>query len=260
MKIVRSVSLVLLLIFFGPAERLFAQAATDLETPDTNGAPVTQKPGPSPTPTPKVGFAMNLVRDQKAIWTSPFHLKKDDLKWLVPLAAGTTALIATDRYTSGWVDHNGSLQPASHDVSYSGSAYAVAGTAAGFYVIGKAVHDERAAETGKLAAEALIDTTIVTEVLKLSTQRMRPNADDGRGLFFTHGNSFPSGHSSSVWSVSTVVACEYHDRPFIKYGAYILAAAVSMSRYSGRNHFLSEVLVGSSIGYGIGRFVYRTNH
>ena len=31
------------------------------------------------------------------------------------------------------------------------------------------------------------------------------------------------------------------------------AAAVSVSRYTGRNHFLSDVLVGSALGYGIGR-------
>ena len=35
---------------------------------------------------------------------------------------------------------------------------------------------------------------------------------------------------------------------------------MSVSRYTGRNHFLSDVLVGSAIGYGIGRYVYRQHH
>jgi hypothetical protein len=39
-----------------------------------------------------------------------------------------------------------------------------------------------------------------------------------------------------------------------------LATAVSISRYTGRNHFLSDVLVGSALGYGIGRYVYKTHH
>ena len=46
----------------------------------------------------------------------------------------------------------------------------------------------------------------------------------------------------------------------IKYGAFAIATAVSLSRYSGRNHFMSDVLVGSSIGFLIGRFVFKQHH
>jgi membrane-associated phospholipid phosphatase len=41
---------------------------------------------------------------------------------------------------------------------------------------------------------------------------------------------------------------------------YSLATAVSISRFTARKHFLSDVLVGSALGYGIGRYVYRKNH
>ena len=60
--------------------------------------------------------------------------------------------------------------------------------------------------------------------------------------------------------MATVVAYEYEDRPLVRYGAYAAAVAVSLSRYTGRNHFLSDALVGGAIGYGIGRFVYRAHH
>jgi len=43
-------------------------------------------------------------------------------------------------------------------------------------------------------------------------------------------------------------------------GAFALAAAISMSRFSGRNHFLGDVFAGSAIGFGIGRYVYATRH
>ena len=57
------------------------------------------------------------------------------------------------------------------------------------------------------------------------------------------------------------VAYEYgKNRPLVRLGAYGLASAVSLSRYTGRNHFLSDVLVGSALGYSIGRYVYRTHH
>ena len=56
------------------------------------------------------------------------------------------------------------------------------------------------------------------------------------------------------------MANEYHDHRLAQVGAYSLAAAVSVARYTGRNHFLSDVLIGSALGYGIGRYVYRTHH
>ena len=64
----------------------------------------------------------------------------------------------------------------------------------------------------------------------------------------------------AAWSLATVVANEYRDNRLVQISAYGLAAAVSVSRYTGRNHFLSDVLVGSAIGYGIGRYVYRQHH
>ncbi len=258
MRVSPRFALTIPVILFCSVIVLFSQSAETVVAATASAAIV--KMTPTPAPTPKIGFARNVALDQKAIWSSPFHIRKNDLKWLVPVAAVTTALIVSDRKTSAWVDRNGSLPHASRDVSYGGGIYADGGVVAGFYLMGHAVHDRRASETGKLAAEALIDTSIVTEILKLSTQRMRPNDGTGRGLFFKHGHSFPSGHAASAWAVATVVASEYKDRPLIKYGAFVLAAAISMSRYSGRNHFLSDVVVGSSIGYGIGRFVYRTHH
>ncbi|MGH9931960.1 MAG: phosphatase PAP2 family protein [Pyrinomonadaceae bacterium] len=58
-----------------------------------------------------------------------------------------------------------------------------------------------------------------------------------------------------------MIAREYgHHRPLVQVGAYGLATAVSLSRYTGRNHFLSDVLVGSAMGYGIGRYVYHKHH
>ena len=234
-------------------------------SPNTKPTPATvSTPAPQPSPSPSAylekHFFRNIIHDQASIWTSPFRLRPDDYKWFVPLGVGTAALIATDRETSSWVQRNGGLPILSRDVSWAGKAYVTGGIAGAFYVGGLATHNRRARETGLLSAEALIDTGIVTRVLKFATQRPRPNDDNGRGRFFTGGNSFPSGHSSTVWSVATVIAYEYQKNPWIKYGAYAAATAVSMSRYSGRNHFLSDIVVGSAIGFGIGRFVYRKHH
>ena len=227
-----------------------------------------QAPSPSPSPTPQTSpsptlesqFFKNILRDQKAIWTSPFHLHGRDARWLAPLGLGTAALIATDRQTGDEIAEFHNQLQASRVISYIGSGYGAGGIAGTFYLVGRATHNNRARETGVLGAEALIDSAIVVTALKEITQRRRPRAGVSRGDFFDGGSSFPSGHSIEAWSLATVIANEYHDHRLVQISAYGIASAVSIARYTGRNHFLSDVLVGSAIGYGIGRYVYRAHH
>ena len=225
-----------------------------------------QTPTPSPSPTPQTSststlehdFFKNILRDQKAIWTAPFHLHGDDAYWLAPITLGTAAFIVTDRDSADEMaeSHN----QASRIISYLGTGYATGGIAATFYAVGRATHNQRARETGVLSAEALIDSAIVATAVKEVTQRRRPTAGISRGDFFDGGSSFPSGHSIEAWTLATVIANEYHDHRAVEIAAYGLASVVSISRFTGHNHFLSDVLVGSALGYGIGRYVYKTHH
>jgi membrane-associated phospholipid phosphatase len=230
-----------------------AQAQTPLASPSPS-------PQPSATPTLEKQFFKNILGDQKAIWTSPFHLRGGDARWLAPLGLGTAALIATDRRTGDEMAESSQQLNASRTISYAGSGYAVGGVAATFYLVGRVTHNDRARETGLLGAEALIDSGIVVTVLKEITQRRRPTAAQGRGDFFAGGSSFPSGHSIAAWSLATVIANEYHDRPLVQITAYGIAGAVSVARFTSLNHYLSDVLVGSAMGYGIGRYVYHAHH
>jgi membrane-associated phospholipid phosphatase len=227
-----------------------------------------QSPLPSPSPTPQASstpslerqFFKNILSDQKAIWTAPFHLHSRDARWLAPLGLGTAAFIATDRRTGDEIGESHSQLNASRIISYAGSGYGVGGVAATFYLVGRATHNERARETGLLGAEALIDSAIVVTAVKEIAQRRRPTAANGRSDFFDGGSSFPSGHAIEAWSLATVIANEYHDRPLVQISAYGIAGAVSVARFTGHNHYLSDVLVGSALGYGIGRYVYHAHH
>jgi len=205
----------------------------------------------------------DLLHDQEAIWTSPFHLHASDAVWLGPLAGGTAILIATDHATTEEgleFSANPLHKRISSDISQMGSAYGAAGACGAFYLFGLIDNNQQAHETGLLAAEALVDSAIVGQVLKEITQRPRPATSTEPGEFFSGGNSFPSGHSLAAWSVATVVAMEYHKHRWVQILAYSLAASVSASRFTGSNHFLSDILVGSAIGFGTGRYVYRAHH
>jgi membrane-associated phospholipid phosphatase len=231
-----------------------------------------QSPRPTPTPAPSSSpaapatrslekdFFKNILQDQKAIWTSPLHLKSEDARWLVPLGVGTAALIATDQSTGDEIAESDKPLNASRIVSYPGSSYGVGAIAGAFYIFGRARHNSRARETGVLGAEALIDSVIVSSSIKAITQRTRPNGGRSRSDFFDGGTSFPSGHSIQAWTLATIIANEYHDQPAVQIAAYGIASAVSVARFTGRNHYLSDVLIGSVMGYGIGQYVYHKRH
>jgi membrane-associated phospholipid phosphatase len=239
----------------------FAQSPAGSVPPVAQPTPTQQE---KPAPSLERRFLKNILRDQRAIWTSPFNIERGDAKWLAPLGLSIAALLATDHRSASELAENGDNQNRlriSRYVSRGGSFYTTGGITAAFYLIGRASGNARARETGLLGAESLIDSGIVAQALKLITQRPRPHEDDASGEFFDGGNAFPSGHATSAWSLATVIAYEYgQHRPLVRFGAYGLATAVSLSRFTGRNHFLGDVLVGSAIGYGIGRYVYRTHH
>jgi membrane-associated phospholipid phosphatase len=201
------------------------------------------------------GWFSRLVKDQKTIFASPLRIKRRDAKWLLPLAGATTALILTDKRSAGMVSGPQSLKGPSDVVSSLGSPYALFGAAGATYAIGNIAGDGRLTRAGALGLEALVDTAILTRSLKLAFGRGRPTARASQGRFRAGGESFPSGHSMTTWALATVFAREYSDRKLVRLGAYGLATAVSISRFTGRDHFPSDVLVGSALGHLIGRWV-----
>jgi hypothetical protein len=219
-------------------------------------------PAPAATPAPSLErqFFKNILHDQKAIWTMPMNLRKEDAKWLVPSGIGLMALFTTDRITGDEIAEFDHLSTPARVLSYPGSIYGVAAAATSFYLIGREKHNERARETGILIAEGSVDSFIVSSVLKVTTQRTRPQTGSERSEFFDGGSSFPSGHSTQAWTVATIVANEYHDKRAVQIAAYGIASAVSFARFTGGRHYISDVVVGSALGYGIGKYVYGAHH
>src|SRR5579864_897623 len=150
-------------------------------------------------------FFVNILLDQKDIVTSPFHMSgQDALAWGL-IGAGTAALIVTDRRSAAALPNTVDQISISKDVSNLGAVYTVLPITVGMYVGGAIAHNAKARETGVLGGEAIVDTLIDVEVLKLIFRRPRPYQDNGRGTFFAGGASFPSGHSAESWALASVV-------------------------------------------------------
>jgi membrane-associated phospholipid phosphatase len=205
-----------------------------------------------------VSLLKNLLSDQKAIWTSPGHLRWADGTWLFPLAAATAGFFATDRAVPPALSTD--QNKLNRYTSFSNyGVYSLVGAGGGLYIWGKLSHNDHQRETGVLAGEAAINAFAVDSAMKYAFGRERPNQGQGQGDFFQGGVSFPSDHSAVAWSIASVVAHEYPS-PLTKIAVYGLATAVSASRVLGKQHFPSDVVVGGAIGWLIGWQVYRTHH
>jgi PAP2 superfamily protein len=208
----------------------------------------------APSQTQSHNIVRDIAVDQKTIWTAPAHVHKSDLKWILPMGAATAALIATDRNSSGALGPSATRQDISNGISYLGASYSTFGASGIMWAVGRWNHKERLQRTGYESVEALTDSSIVVLALKAATNRQRPLSDDHDGAFWEGGKSFPSGHAIMSWTMASVVAHEYHSR-WIEAAAYGTASAVSVARFTGKDHFASDVLVGSTLGYLVGRFV-----
>jgi len=204
------------------------------------------------------GLGKEFLLDQEQIWTSPSKLQFSDAQWLVPLSGITAGLFVTDAGYSKSLSHNPTTISHYNTISNAGIG-ALIGGAGGMWVLGHVKHNEHWSETGFLAGEAALNSFLDVEALKYPLGRERPYQGNGTGPFFQSGTSFPSEHSAVAWSIAGVVAHEYPS-PLMKIMAYGLASLVDFSRIHARQHFPSDVFVGSMMGNFIGQNIYSRNH
>jgi membrane-associated phospholipid phosphatase len=204
-----------------------------------------------------------VISDLGHIAISPVYLRKNDLKWLVPLAGASIAAFSTDETTmTEVVSTNPSFNSTSANVSDALRDGFIAAPVA-LFGAGELGNHPHMRETGLLGGVAMVDALVVDEVVKLCTFRERPYVDNGEGQFFRGSagvdSSFISGHSMIAWSSAAVMAGEYN-RPWQQVAIYSGAAGVSLTRVMAQQHFPTDVLLGSAGGWLIGHYVFRAHH
>jgi membrane-associated phospholipid phosphatase len=214
---------------------------------------------------PFVRLPKYVLKDQKAIWTSPFHSSKADVKYWVVFGAATGALIATDKWTVKDLPNTSGQVKLGTVASRLGASYSLIPITAGFYFIGSAAHNDRFRETGLMSFETIIDTTIVETIVKAATQRERPLEGDGNGAFWSGKGSvwnasFPSGHVISTWALASLWAHQYKHTIIVPVIAYGIGATVIGARLAARKHFPGDVLPAAAMGWFIGDYVFAKRH
>lgn len=118
--------------------------------------------------------------------------------------------------------------------------------------------DPQLSRTSYSASEAGVTALLLSTGLKYAVGRARPEAGLGTRSFehFSSDNrynAFPSRHTAVAWAVATPYALEY-DAKWL----YGVAALTNLARIGSREHWVSDTVAGSVIGYGLGRIFWQS--
>jgi hypothetical protein len=211
----------------------------------------------------------DLLHDQKSIWLFPVSvIRGHHLKPTLAVLGATALLTTIDAHDAKWV--RSSLQPLSgFNKAFAGynTATATDAFAGAFYlaaILRRNVYDQK---TFMLAGEAVIDSEILTTVMKDADGREAPitypaggNFTDSwfkirRGGWLGGVGSMPSGHEIAIMAVATTFARRYPHPVWVRWVAYGLAAAAGLSRVTLQSHFTSDTFAGAALGYVIARYL-----
>jgi hypothetical protein len=203
----------------------------------------------------------HVAEDEKGIVLSPLHAPAEDLWWIVPFGVATGVGIHYDTEAIQDLGVNPTREDRFNKLSdYAGLYAPFAATGVG-YTAAAVKGNDYLKETAVLSAEAMADAAILDEGMKYALDRENPMLNKAKGGFWPGGPkswpnspSMPSEHAMNVWSFAHVVAGQY-DGIGTKALVYGVATTVSVSRVLARQHFPSDVLVGSTFGWLIGGYV-----
>jgi len=193
--------------------------------------------------------------DTKYIFTNPVRWKKND--WIKAGVVGGTGIVLFifDDEIRNWVqdikgstgdDIGGIFEPLGDNGVLMPWAPLIP-----LYLYGHFAKRPRAADAAMLALEGYVISGVLTQALKYSINRKRPDGGS---------KSFPSGHASSTFAVATAIAMVYHKSKIIPPLMYTLATLASLSRIVQDKHWASDVWIGAAMGFFFSRTIVKLHY
>lgn len=216
----------------------------------------------------KSSIGNDFSADCKAFWqdgvsyfTLPFRLSGKEWLYTAAGTAATVGLMTIDEDVKEALSvQNGNSQTGFWAFARSyGEAKYWGPVSVLTYTTGLLARSKEVRIMGRMLIQSLIYSGIVTTSIKIITGRSRPSVTDNEFQFnwFETSNdyvSFPSGHATIAFAMSTVIA-ERINKWWARIGLYSFASLAAYSRIHDTQHWLSDVVVGSVIGFGTGFFV-----
>jgi len=146
--------------------------------------------------------------------------------------------------------HQGSSVARAWDNIGKATPLVFTGVAAGAVAFG----DARVQNIGIISLESVASAAALSITAKHIAGRARPDQEAGQwGRATDRSNaSFPSNHATVAFAAVTPFAQEY-DAPWL----YGVAAAGSLGRTAGRQHWVSDVVAGSLLGMAVGGWLWQ---
>jgi membrane-associated phospholipid phosphatase len=141
-----------------------------------------------------------------------------------------------------------------------GEWYSIGIVTVGFGTYGLLARDTNAKKISIELLQAGLYSEAITYLLKCTIGRARPYTNLGAFKFKPFSfldyayNSMPSGHMTSAMALSTVMS-RNAKKTFWKIMAYVPAAFTMVSRLYQGQHFFSDEIFGSCVGYFVGNWV-----
>jgi membrane-associated phospholipid phosphatase len=262
-----------------PAEVRSVSLEAPLSLPDQNLVVASQPTAPALAPIAAItlphekGFywdgwkqlGPDLLRDQKEIYfrfpASVAHGKY--LKPTLALAGITAAIALTDKYSAHYFGANPSWSGFNQVFDGPHTAHATEILPAALYGISVLQGDKYGQETFFLGLRAVLDSEILTSLMKNTDRRaLPPDGVYSNGWFQRTGGvslggngSFPSGHTIAAFAVATAYAERYPMKDWHRWAAYGLAGLVGFTRVTTHAHYGSDVFAGAALGYIITKYV-----
>jgi membrane-associated phospholipid phosphatase len=169
---------------------------------------------------------------------------QDALTWLTIGAAASAVAHTGDARVTTALAGAGRYHETFESGALIGNMLFQTSGALGTYAIGRMTGSPQVASVGADLFRAQLLSQVITQAIKMSSQRTRP---DGSSF------SFPSGHTASSFATATVLQRHFGWKAGIP--AYAVATYVAASRVEARRHFLSDVAFGAALGIVAGRTV-----
>ncbi|MCF8369228.1 MAG: phosphatase PAP2 family protein [Bacteroidales bacterium] len=213
-------------------------------------------------------YFVSYWHDTKAIISKPIQWKGKQWATFAGVAGLTGLTYIYDKEIFDFFErnvNNTSDQISQNFIEPWGSGLYSLPLLAGVYLTGtKNSRHKNIALTG---VKAFILSGGAAVLLKHAFHRYRPNENllpnprawDGPIPFSSDHLSFPSGHTTTAFSVASVLAYGYKDKTWVGISAYTMAGLVGLSRIHDGKHWASDVVAGAALGTFVGVTLSKLN-
>ncbi|MFZ0390652.1 MAG: phosphatase PAP2 family protein [Calditrichia bacterium] len=179
------------------------------------------------------------------------------------LAFGTTVLLFTTDKTArqaALFNRNRFNDNLFYFDHFYGDVYEFGFTAA-LYAGGYISGNQKIRLIGLHSIEAFLYAGAISSMIKFIAGRRRPNGGESNLVFKPFNfdnvyNSLPSGHATAAFAVSTVMAKSV-ENTYWDHFWYGIAAITGTSRIYHNQHWLSDVFLGSVLGYSVASYIVK---